>query len=177
MALNYYRLLGIPPDADQQRIKTVYRGLAKRFHPDANQGSEAAAELFRQVNQAYQVLSDPEARAKYDQKLAREDARREQEKPGSTRSAKLDPQQKFNKFLNSLLDALIGPEDPPPGPARRQSAPVIKPQTNKPAFNVFYRQAMTKDSAQYERGRDGVYRKARPGHSRQPCRPKVKKTL
>ncbi len=69
MALNYYRLLGIPPDADQQRIKSVYRSLAKRFHPDANRGSEAAAELFRQVNQAYKVLSDPVTRANYDKKL------------------------------------------------------------------------------------------------------------
>ena len=166
MALNYYRLLGIPPDADQQRIKSVYRSLAKRFHPDANHGSEAAAELFRQVNQAYQVLSDPVARAKYDKQLGIEHARQEKEKPGSTAKARLDPQQKFNKFLNSLLDVLIGPEDPPPGPVVvAPQAPIRKPQPNKPAFNAVYKQAMKKDSAAYTRGRDGVYRKQ---HNKRP---------
>ena len=161
MALNYYRLLGIPPDADQQRIKSVYRSLAKRFHPDANRGSEAAADLFRQVNQAYKVLSDPAARSRYDQKLGIEEARREQEKPGSRAKARLDPQQKFNKFLNTLLDVLVGPEGPPPGSAVQPQAPVRKPQPNKPAFNTVYKQAMAKDTATYKRGRDGVYRKQR----------------
>ena len=71
MALNYYRLLGIPPDAGQRRIKSAYRSLAKRFHPDRNSGSETAAELFRQANQAYRVLSDPALRAHYDKKLAK----------------------------------------------------------------------------------------------------------
>ncbi len=163
MALNYYRLLGIPPDADQQRIKSVYRSLAKRFHPDANRGSEAAAELFRQVNQAYKVLSDPVTRANYDKKLGIDQARREKEKPGSTAKERLEPQQKFNKFLNSLLEALIGPEDPPPGPAVQTQPPVARrPQPNKPAFNTFYKQAMAKESAAYTRGRDGVYRKQPP---------------
>lgn len=169
MALNYYRLLGIPPDADQHRIKTVYRSLAKRFHPDANHGSDAAADLFRQVNQAYQILSDPVARAKYDKTLAAEQARQEKVKPGSTAKARLDPQQKFNKFLNSLLDAIIGPEDPPSGPVVQPTAAPKAPQPNKPAFNTFYKQAMAKETTPYTRGRDGVYRKAHPNRPlRQP---------
>jgi len=175
MALNYYRLLGIPPNADQQRIRTVYRGLAKRFHPDANHGSKAAAELFRQVNQAYQVLSNPVARARYDEQLACEDARREKEKPGSTRAAHLDPQQKFNKFLNTLLDALLSPGDPP-HPTRRSAAPAQQPQPSKPSFNVFYHKAVAKDAARYERGRDGVYRKARPENVRRTSAEKGKRT-
>ena len=68
MALNYYRLLGIPPDSGQKKIKSAYRSLSKRFHPDRNKGSETAAELFRQVNHAYQILSDPKRRKLYDEK-------------------------------------------------------------------------------------------------------------
>ena len=179
MALNYYRLLGIPPDADQNRIKSVYRSLAKRFHPDANHGSEAAAELFRQVNQAYKILSNSETRAAYDRKLAQEEAAQEKQRPGSTRNAKLDPQQKFNRFLNSLLDALIGPDEPPPRPV--QSQPRTPPQKNhqpgKPAFNFYYHQAMEQNASPYIRGSDGVYRKAEPKRPTAPPDPVKRRTI
>jgi hypothetical protein len=108
-------------------------------------------------------LSDPIARASYDKKLGIEEARREKAKPGSTAKSRQDPQQKFNKFLNSLLEALIGPEDPSPGPiVQAPSAANRRPQPRKAAFNTFYKQAMEKESAAYIRGRDGVYRKQPP---------------
>ncbi len=170
MALNYYRLLGIPPDADQQRIKSVFRSMAKRFHPDANNGSEAAAELFRQIHQAYQVLSDPAARADYDRKLAREEALREKQQPGSRKTTRIDPQQKFNRFLHTLLGVILGPDEPTP-PARPQARPVPREgrQQDHPAFNACYHQAMKNSASPYVKGTDGVYRKSK-GPQRPPQR-------
>ena len=155
MALNYYRLLGVPPDADQQRIRSAYRSLAKRFHPDTNRGSEAAAELFRQVNNAYRILSDPARRARYDEELA-ERNRSNSSAPSTGPVATFDPAQKFNRFVNSLLEAIFAPEPAPPVPPAR---PVAAKPTKTPSFNFFYHRALEKEKPQYKRGRDGVFRK------------------
>jgi curved DNA-binding protein len=63
---DYYRVLGIEKDADPQRIKEAYRGLAFQYHPDRNQGDAAAVEKMKEINEAYAVLSDREKRARYD---------------------------------------------------------------------------------------------------------------
>ncbi len=157
MAINYYRLLGVPPDAGQRRIKSAYRSLAKRFHPDRNSGSETAAELFRQVNHAYLVLSNPQLRAHYDQKLSRE-----QPPSGTSGTPRHDPQQKFNRFVKSLLDALFGPVDAQAEasvkqPQRGGKGPVKK--VARPAFNFHYNLAVEKNETPYTRGNDGVFRK------------------
>ncbi len=64
---DYYAALGLSPDADDKAIKQAYRKLARQYHPDVNPGDSKAEERFKEVNEAYQVLSDPEKRAKYDQ--------------------------------------------------------------------------------------------------------------
>ena len=63
---DYYEVLGVSRDADEQAIKTAYRRLAHQHHPDKNQGSKDAEDRFKEASEAYSVLSDPEKRARYD---------------------------------------------------------------------------------------------------------------
>jgi molecular chaperone DnaJ len=63
---DYYQVLGVPRDADEKQIKSAYRKMARKYHPDANTGEANAEERFKEVNEAYEVLKDPAKRAKYD---------------------------------------------------------------------------------------------------------------
>ena len=67
MAKDYYSLLGVERTADAATIKKTYRKLAQKFHPDRNPGNKQAEEKFKQITEAYAVLSDPEKRKQYDQ--------------------------------------------------------------------------------------------------------------
>lgn len=64
---DYYEVLGVQKGADEATIKKAYRTLAKKYHPDMNPGDKKAEAMFKEVNEAYDVLSDPEKKAKYDQ--------------------------------------------------------------------------------------------------------------
>src|SRR5579884_1392733 len=63
---DYYEVLGVPRTADEGQIKAAFRRLAMQYHPDRNPGDPSAAERFKEVNEAYAVLSDPEKRRRYD---------------------------------------------------------------------------------------------------------------
>ena len=64
--MDYYRILGLTETAEAEAIKTAYRRLAKGCHPDAHPGDKKAEERFKQITEAYAVLSDAEKRKKYD---------------------------------------------------------------------------------------------------------------
>ncbi len=64
---DYYEVLGVERNADEETLKKAYRKLAKKYHPDANPGDEAAAEKFKEASEAYAILSDPQKRQQYDQ--------------------------------------------------------------------------------------------------------------
>ena len=66
-AKDYYAILGVSKNATDKDIKQAYRKLARQYHPDVNPGNKSAEARFKEINQAHEVLSDPEKRKKYDQ--------------------------------------------------------------------------------------------------------------
>lgn len=86
---DYYNILGVSRNATEREIKQAYRKLARQHHPDVNPGDKSAEEKFKQINEAYEVLSDKEKRPKYDKYGDRwqhadqfEQARRQQQASG-----------------------------------------------------------------------------------------------
>src|ERR1700759_1055234 len=65
--IDYYKVLGVNKNATADEIKTAYRKLARKHHPDLNPNDKEANKKFQQINEANEVLSDPDKRKKYDQ--------------------------------------------------------------------------------------------------------------
>lgn len=134
--MDYYELLGVSRQATADEIKRAYRRRARELHPDANPGDAGAAERFREVARAYEVLSDPEQRARYDRFG-------EAGVGGTGRGG--DP---FGGGLGDLFDAFFGGSSPfgggfgggrsPSGPPRGQDMEVI--------VDVTFEQAVFGDS-------------------------------
>lgn len=67
MADSYYQILNVPKDAGEKDIRSAYRRLARKFHPDVNPGSASASDRFKKINEAYEVLSNAQTRRDYDE--------------------------------------------------------------------------------------------------------------
>ena len=63
---NYYDILGVDKKASADEIKSAYRRLAKKYHPDANPNNKSAEEKFKEINAAYEILSDPKKKSNFD---------------------------------------------------------------------------------------------------------------
>src|SRR5579859_4179593 len=63
---DYYKILGVGREVSADDIKKAFRKLARKYHPDVNPGDKKAEEKFKEINEAYEVLSDPSKRKKYD---------------------------------------------------------------------------------------------------------------
>ncbi|MBC2840040.1 DnaJ C-terminal domain-containing protein [Robiginitalea sp. SC105] len=85
--IDYYKVLGIGQKASQKEIKSAYRKLARKYHPDLNPDDREAEQKFKQVNEAHEVLSDPEKRKKYDKYGKDWQHAEEFEKAGRSRSS------------------------------------------------------------------------------------------
>ena len=67
MSKDYYNILGVDKGADEKEIKKSYRKLSKQYHPDVNPDDKTAEEKFKEIADAYSVLSDPQKKSNYDQ--------------------------------------------------------------------------------------------------------------
>ena len=66
MSTDYYQVLGVPENADQDVIKKAYRKLSMKYHPDKNKGDPSKEEKFKEISNAYTILSDKETKSRYD---------------------------------------------------------------------------------------------------------------
>ena len=114
MAQDFYQLLGVSRGVSQEELKRAYRKLARELHPDANPNNAEAEEKFKLVSRAYEVLSDEETRARYDQFG-------EAGISGGGRGGG-DPFGGAGGF-GSIFDAFFGGDSPFGGGGRQQSGP------------------------------------------------------
>jgi curved DNA-binding protein len=142
---NYYDILGVPKETTAEDLKKAFRRLARQFHPDLNPNDKSAEERFKDINEAYEVLSDPSNRSKYDQygrywkQRGFQEATRSPSNRGWNGRAgdRTAPEgMNFDEFsdFNSFVDQLLNRRDAPiPSGTSRES---YRPGTSKTTYTV-----------------------------------------
>src|SRR5580698_1005775 len=112
--IDYYKVLGLEKSASQDDIKKAYRKLARKYHPDRKPNDKEANKKFQQINEANEVLSDAEKRAKYDQygkdwqhAEAFEQARQQRQQEGRQQGGQYGGQQNYDDFFSSAGEGLF----------------------------------------------------------------------
>jgi curved DNA-binding protein len=140
---NYYELLGVARDATSEEIKKAYRKLARQYHPDLNPGDKEAEEKFKDIGEAYEILSDADKRSQYDkfsrywnqQGFQDKTAKSKTRRSDRTSASDLDFSQfpDFNTFVDQLLNRRQGgtattTRTPPRSATRTAPRPETSPQ-------------------------------------------------
>ncbi|AFY37931.1 heat shock protein DnaJ domain protein [[Leptolyngbya] sp. PCC 7376] len=131
---NYYEILGVPRNASSDEIKRAFRRLARRYHPDVNPGDKVAEEKFKDINEAYEILSDDGRRSQYDQ-FSRA-VNNKYTRPGFNRTQNRNKRNDFSQFAN------IGSVNPF-GDKNRQSSQQTQSRTRTGSYDD-YRAGTTK---------------------------------
>ena len=100
---NYYKILGVSKSAEEKEIKKAYRKLAKKWHPDKNQGDKSAEEKFKTIAEAYDVLSDPAKRKTFDEFAGAKNTQRTytyKKQPSATQEKETES---FSDFFNQFF--------------------------------------------------------------------------
>lgn len=141
---NYYDILGLQPEATPEEVKQAFRKLARQYHPDLNPGDKAAEDRFKLINEAYEILSDADNRAQYDQFA------RFWKRPGFQAGAKAvsrvwngwggDRQgdQNFSEFsdFNTFVDQMLNRRAPATTAPEPSATDPYRPRTTKTAYTV-----------------------------------------
>ncbi|MEO1146879.1 MAG: J domain-containing protein [Cyanobacteria bacterium J06638_22] len=140
---NYYQILNVAKEATPDDIKRAYRRLARQYHPDLNPGDKAAEETFKDIGEAYEILSDPDRRAKYDQ-FSRYWMQGSFKKNGTatkvrrgTTARKSAEDVEFSQYrdFNTFIDQLLNRRDEPAVSRATPSDP-FRPGTSKKSYTV-----------------------------------------
>ncbi|MGL5939217.1 MAG: DnaJ C-terminal domain-containing protein [Waterburya sp.] len=118
---NYYEMLGVDKNAPSNEIKKAYRTLAIKYHPDRNLGNKAAEEKFKDINEAYEVLSDQTRRVQYDQSISRN-------KSGAFSNFGRNNNRSATKNANSDRRVRVDTQDYRPGTTKRERVVTSRPQ-------------------------------------------------
>ena len=106
--VNYYEVLNVSQKASNAEIKSAYRKLARKYHPDVNQDSKSAAEQFALLSKAYTILNDPQERAYYDDQLNTQRTRGysifDSNNPHAKRARNLAIQAKWDRLVDEVLE-------------------------------------------------------------------------
>ncbi|MBW4640244.1 MAG: J domain-containing protein [Gloeocapsa sp. UFS-A4-WI-NPMV-4B04] len=142
---DYYEILGVPRDASNEEIKQVFRRLARQYHPDVNPGNKEAEEKFKDIGEAYEVLSDPTKRTQYDEfsKFWTQRGGRGKQTRGRTgdrggRGGNDDYSkfEDFTQFVDQVLGRRKGNRNDPTSAPATNPNDVFRPGTTKKAYTI-----------------------------------------
>src|SRR5580704_14745030 len=113
---DYYQILGVPRTATQKEIRSAFRKLARKHHPDVNQGDKAAEDKFKEINEANEVLGDPEKRKRYDELGPQWEQYEQWERAGKPGPSPFGPQPQGGAHYTTVspdqLEELFGDSSP-----------------------------------------------------------------
>src|SRR5437879_12435108 len=109
---DYYATLGVPRTATEKEIHSAFRKLARKHHPDVNQGDKGAEQRFKEINEAHEVLGDPEKRRKYDELGPRWEQWERAGGRGPNPFAGGGPQVEYRTVTPEELEEMFGDSDP-----------------------------------------------------------------